>query len=144
MCATGGGCVKAVFVKTAHGLRPASDQAVRILAQYAAGDEVLIDHKRGRSAANHRRFFAFCDMTFDWQDTYADPEIWRKTLEIAAGHFDQVIDRHGQVHYWPRSIAWDELDEDEFRDLFGRVVNAYLARYGARLSEQQINMAVNF
>lgn len=137
--------MKAVFVKTKDGLlRPASEEAARVIAQYAAGDELLVEHKRGRSAGNHRRFFAFVAMTFEWQDTYDDPEIWRKVLEVAAGHFDQIIDRNGHAHYWPRSIAWDELDEDAFRDLFGRVVNAYLRRWGPTLSEQQINMVVQF
>lgn len=137
--------MKAIFVKTADGLRPASDESLRLLAQYRFGDEVLIEHKRGRSARNHRRFFAFVNTTFDWQDVYDDPEIWRKVLEIAAGHFDTVIDKHGDTHYWPRSIAWDEVtDEQEFRDLFGRVVNAYLARFGAGLSAEQQSIVVNF
>ena len=82
--------VKAIFVKSHDGLRPASDEAVRVLARYRAGDEVLLEHKRGRSAGNHRRFFAFVSTTFDWQDVYDEIEIWRKVLEIAAGHFDAV------------------------------------------------------
>jgi len=136
--------VKAIFVKSHDGLRPASDEAVRVLARYRAGDEVLLEHKRGRSAGNHRRFFAFVSTTFDWQDVYDEIDIWRKVLEIAAGHFDAVIDKHGETHYWPRSIAWDELDEDEFRALFSKVVNAYLGRFGAGLNDAQINLVVGF
>lgn len=137
--------MKAIFVRTDYGLRPASDEAARVLAQYKMGDEILLEHKRGRNAKNHRRFFAFVNLTFEWQDQYEDPEIWRKVLEIAAGHFDTVVDKNGQTHFWPKSIAWEDLDdEDEFRALFGRVVNAYLSRYGTRLNEAQLNMVVNF
>ncbi len=137
--------MKAIFVKTNDGLLAASAEAMRICAQYKPGEEVLIEHKRGRNAKNHRRFFKFVEMTFDWQDTYDNIEIWRKVLEMAAGHFDTVLDRKGNAHFWPKSIAWDELDdESEFRDLFGRVVNAFIARYGERLNEIQINMAVQF
>lgn len=136
--------MKTIWTRTHDGLRPASDEAVKVLAQYKPGDEVLLEHKKGRSAGNHRRFFALVNMTFDWQDQYDNPEIWRKVLEIAAGHFDIVIDKHGNTHYWPKTIAWDRLDEDEFRDMFSRVVNAYLARYGERLSEAQVNLVVGF
>lgn len=137
--------MKAVFTRTPHGLAATSDEAQKILAQYQPGDDVLVEHKRGRNARNHRRFFAFVSMTFDWQDDYQDIEVWRKVLEIAAGHFDVVIDKHGNTHYWPKSIAWDELDDEtEFRELFGRVVNAYLARYGSKLSDLQVNMAAGF
>lgn len=136
--------MKAIFVKSGDGLRPASTEAMRVLAQYQAGDEVMIEHKRGRSAGNHRRFFSFVQMTFDWQEQYGDVEIWRKVLEMAAGHFETVIDSKGKTYLWPKSIAWDELDEDAFRDLFGRVVNVYLARYGERLSDLQVNMAASF
>ncbi len=118
---------------------------MRICAQYKPGEEVLIEHKRGRSARNHRRFFAFVNLTFDWQDTYDDEVIWRKVLEMGAGHFDTVIDMRGNAHFWPKSIAWDELDdEQEFRTLFSQVVNAYLTRYGQQLSETQVNMVVQF
>lgn len=137
--------MKAIFVKTHDGLRPASDEALRVISHYRFGDEILLEHKRRRSAKNHRRFFAFCAMTFDWQDVYDDSEIWRKVLEIAAGHFDMVIDKHGDTHYWPKSIAWDELsDEAEFRALFDRVVDAYLARFGAGLSADQMTMIAGF
>ena len=137
--------MKAVFVRTGNGLSPASDEALRVLAQYRPGDEVLIEHKKGRSAANHRRFFAFVKTTFDWQDSYDNIEVWRKVLEIAGGHFDAVVDKHGQTHLWPKSIAWDEItDEDEFRDLFGRIVNAYIARHGASLNTTQLNMVAGF
>lgn len=137
--------MKAIFVRTRDGLLASSAEAMRICAQYQPGEEVLIEHKRGRSAGNHKRFFAFVNLTFDWQDTYEDKTIWRKVLEMGAGHFDTIIDMRGNVHMWPKSIAWDELDdEQEFRDLFGAVVNAYLSRYGQQLSEAQINMVVQF
>jgi hypothetical protein len=136
---------KAIFIRTADGLRPASDEAARILFRYSPGDEVLVEHKVGRSAKNHRRAFAFFNLTFDWQDTYDDPTIWRKVCEIAAGHCDIVIDKHGDTHYWPKSISWDAIDdEQEFRELFDRVVRAYLARWGAGLNAAQLNMIANF
>lgn len=137
--------MKAIFVRTALGLKPASEEAERVCACYAIGDEVLIEHVRGRNARNHRRFFAFVNATFQWQDTYEEKEIWRKVLELNAGHFDVVMDMRGKTHFWPRSIAWDKIeDEHEFQDLFGRVVNGYLRKYGGTLTAEQVDRVARF
>ena len=137
--------MKAIFIKAYDGsLRPGSDEAVKILTRYRSGDEILLEHKRNRSAANHRRFFSFVQMTFEWQDTYDDIEIWRKVLEMGAGHFTTVIGLDGKTYYWPKSIAWDEMDEDAFSDLFSRVVQGYLRRYGSELIELQFDLVNGF
>ena len=38
----------------------------------------------------------------------------------------------------------DKLDEIEFRDLFGKVVNAFIRYYGQDLSEIQINTILEY
>ena len=107
--------------------------------------EFIFDYKKNRSAANHRRFFAFIQTAFDMQDTYDNKEVFRKYLEMLAGHFDTVIAaRTGEAMYWPKSINWDSLDEDEFRKLFTEVVNAFLGWYGQKLDDMQINQLVGF
>lgn len=107
--------------------------------------EFIFDYKKNRSPGNHRRYFAFINTAFDMQDTYDSPEIFRKYVEMLAGHFDTVISaRTGEAMYWPRSISWEKLDEDAFRKLFNEVVNAFLGWYGKKLSDYQINQLVSF
>ena len=107
--------------------------------------EFIFDYKKNRSAANHRRYFAFINTAFDMQETYENQEIFRKYLEMLAGHFDTVISaRTGEAMYWPKSINWDSLDETEFRKLFNEVVNAFLGWYGQKLDDMQINQLVGF
>lgn len=109
-------------------------------------DEFIFDYKKNRSAGNHRRYFAFINTAFDMQDTYDSPEIFRKYIQMLAGHFDTVISaRTGEAMYWPRSIDWSSLDDEgEFRKLFNEVVNAFLGWYGKELSDYQINQLVGF
>ena len=108
-------------------------------------DEFIFDYKKNRSAGNHRRFFTFINTAFDMQDTYENKEVFRKYLEMLAGHFDTVISaRTGDAMYWPKSIGWDALDETEFRKLFNEVVNAFLNWYGKNLNDYQINQLVAF
>jgi hypothetical protein len=130
--------VKAIFVKTNQGLAPASDEALKVLGRYQFGEEVIVEHKRGRSAKQHRYAFKFFAMTFDLQDEYDSPDVWRKVLEISAGHFDPVVDKNGRTHLWPRSIAWDALDQDQFNELFNHIQDAFLAKYSNGISCEQL------
>ena len=106
--------------------------------------EIIFDYSKKRSAGNHRRFFAFINKTFDIQDHYENVDIWRKILEMKAGFFDLVITEKGKPLYLPKSISWDKVDEVEFKDLFNKVVNAFLADYGHGLNDIQINEIVSF
>ena len=49
-------------------------------------------------------------------------DAWRKTVEVAAGHCDRCwsIDYNSWLEV-PKSIAFDKLSEEEFRDLYERV-----------------------
>jgi len=107
--------------------------------------EFIFDYKKNRSPGNHRRYFAFINTAFDMQDTYDNQEIFRKYIEMLAGHFDTVVSaRTCEPMYWPKSISWEKLDEDEFRKLFNEVVNAFLGWYGEKLNDYQINQLVGF
>jgi len=106
--------------------------------------EIIADLRKNRNVKNHRRFFAFIKMSFDMQDTYETIDIWRRVLQMKAGHFDEVVTEKGKLLYLPKSIAWDELDEIEFRPLFTEIVNAFIRDFGHNLNDLQINSVVEF
>ncbi len=106
--------------------------------------EIMADLRKNRNVKNHRRFFAFINMSFDMQDQYETMDIWRRVLQMKAGHFDEVITEKGKLLYLPKSIAWDELDEIEFRPLFTEIVNAFIRDFGHNLNDLQINSVVEF
>lgn len=107
--------------------------------------ELMADLKKNRNPGNHRRFFSFRNATFEMQDVYDDPEVWRRHLLLNAGHVEEHISpKTGEVGYVIKSIAWDELDELEFKPIFLSVVNAFLKWYGEDLNEIQINSILEF
>ena len=113
----------------------------------ALGDqqEIIFDFKKKRSAGNHRRYFAFIKQAYDMQDSFDSQEIFRKYVELQAGHFDTVVSpKTGETAYWPKSIAWEKLDEAEFKKLFNDVVNAFIKVYAHKLSDHQINQIAGF
>lgn len=106
--------------------------------------EHMAEIKRDRNPGNHRRYFAFIKQSFDMQDHYDNMEIWRKVLQLKAGHYDLAVTEKGKNLYLPRTINWDELDETEFKTLFNEVVNAFIRDYGQDLNELQINSILEF
>ena len=136
---------KGNFRKVNESLFPVDDESRELLSKMPRGEEVLIDYTTGRSAKNHRRFFAFVRMTYDWQDVYENADIWRKILLILGGQFDAVIGKKGTVQYFPKSISWDEMDEIEFSASFNKVIDGYLkSDYGKKLSANQVDKVVGF
>ncbi len=120
---------------------PMSDSDVKALA---GNQEIIFEFKKKRSPGNHRRYFAFIGKAFDMQEQYDSQEIFRKVLQLEAGHFDTAVTAEGKSVYLARSIKWEELDEVEFKPLFSEVVNAFLRVYGQKLSQDQINELVAF
>lgn len=106
--------------------------------------EIIFDLKKKRSPGNHRRYFAFIKVAFDAHGHFDNQEIFRKHLQMAAGHYEEAIGPDGKVWYYPKSIEWSALDEVEFRKLFNEVVNAYLKIYGKRLDESVIERIIRF
>jgi len=127
------------------GLHPATEEAQHMLAELPKYDDVLVTVKTGRSVKNHRRLFSFFKMTFDWQDEYENFDIWRRVLTLKAGHFLTVVDKKGNTQFWPLSISFRELDDEQkFKKLFNEIVRVYLKDFGGNLSQDQINQANSY
>lgn len=110
--------------------------------------EVMAELRKNRNTGNHNRFFAFVKTTFAMQDVFNEPtdmDRWRKHLLLIAGHVDEHISpKTGHVGYVIRSIAWEELDEIEFKPLFNSVINSFLKWYGKELNDIQINSILEY
>jgi len=138
--------LKAIFRREGNSLVPACQNAVKVLAQVGERNEALLDYKKGRSAANHRRFFAFINLAFSMQEQFDDDQVFRKYLEMCGGHYDEVISpKTGEKIFIAKTINWDELDDENlFNELFGRVVQAFIDRYGQGITKEQLDMVVEF
>lgn len=132
------------LINTGHGLVPASEDDSTALGMIRLGQEVTATIRIHRSPGNHRRYFAFVRAAFDMQERYHSQEILRKALQVQAGWFDELIMPDERVCYMPRSIAWDDLDEPEFKELFGQVVQAYIDLFGQKLTPKQLDDIVRW
>lgn len=88
--------------------------------------------KLARNYEFHKKYFALINCAWEFltetqQEFFKTKKGFRKTMEIAAGHCETVysIARREWVET-TRSVSFDEMDEDEFQDLYDRVFDVIL------------------
>lgn len=87
-------------------------------ARSLPGDESLVlSWKAPRSPVFHRRHFALLNRIFDNQEVFVVRRQFRKWGEVGAGHCDWVPGPAGVMVPVPKSIDYESLDDDEFREL---------------------------
>lgn len=54
------------------------------------------------------------------------------------------IERSYKVVYVPKSIAWDKVDELEFREIFKRAIDGFIKNYSPQMSDQTFLRILEF
>lgn len=110
------------LTKTLNGLAPADEEAKTALRRWKVGETLKCGVKKPRDYVNHKRYFGLLNLTFENQERYTSFEHFRKAVQIAAGHVDEVISLDGEIVFIPKSIAYDSLDEMEFSKVMGETM----------------------
>lgn len=119
--------MRALFVKTASGsLVPMDDEGREMLDGIPPGSAVVVDVRRERNVAFHRRYMAMMRFGFDhWRPEEAakDFDAFRGQVMILAGYYDVVSDLRGRVSLVPKSVSFSKMDENEFRKVYKACLN---------------------
>ena len=92
------------------------------------GADIKCKYVKGRNPKNHARYFAFIKILFDSQEKFKDENVFRRYLQVRAGYGIPVV-INDLTMLMPDSIAYERLDETEFRKLFSRVIDAALVEF---------------
>jgi hypothetical protein len=106
------------LIKTLIGFVPADEEAKTAIRKYKVGDVLRADIKKPRDYTNHKHYFALLNLTFANQEKYTSFEHFRKAVQIAAGHVDELITLEGEVLLMPKSVDYSTLDQLEFEPVF--------------------------
>lgn len=138
--------MKITLVKQPYDVIVAFDEgSEEIIKSIKMGEPFSVDYKPERNTKNHRRWFAFINTTFDMQEHYTDKEAWRGVMQIYGGHCKTVVDPKGNTHIWPESISYKVFkDEEKFKSMFKRAVDAFLERYQQRITEDEFLQILEF
>jgi len=123
---------------------PANETALEIYDQMSPMQEIDCDYSFPRSPGNHRRFFAFLKTAFDSQEFFKNIHHFRKWLIGKAGHYTIIKTPKGGIIFDADSIAFDKMDEPEFREVFGDCVQAFIDEFGERIPYDKIEEIVRF
>ena len=108
-------------------LAPADAEAEEVFRKWKTGASYSLAYAPARNPKFHRMVFAVAQMVTDnapegsyWsgKDGYS----FIKAVELTHGFTDEMIDCNGEVHLVPRSIAFENMDNDEFKKLFDPLI----------------------
>ena len=110
-------------------LIPSSEKAIKIFNKVQIGDEILIDFKAKRNTQFHKKGFALLNLVFQNQDRYSNMEDLRTEFKLKAGYYSEHITTKGKIIYVPKSMAFSEMDENEFDELYSKFIDIALKHF---------------
>lgn len=142
-----------LLIKTSQGaLLPADEEQAERLRRFKAGGTIRADVKQMRNGAFHRKFFAMLKVGFDaW--TPPDQEYrglpvqknfnrFRKDCVIAAGFYEPVSNLRGEVRAEAKSIAFGNMTEAEFGEVYDAVANVLLQKVLTHYTREDLDDVV--
>jgi hypothetical protein len=140
-----------LFVQnTARGLVPMYDEDYEEKRKLKIGKVYEVKIRLARNYEFHKKYFSLITCAWEYQNEKTTAhfknniEMFRKTIEIAAGNCDSVysIARKEWIEI-PKSIAFENMDEAEFQELYERVKDVLFSVFLKNIKEEEfmINLA---
>jgi hypothetical protein len=127
-----------------YGLIPIDAEGIKYVFNRKIGSELSCEVKIVRNYENLQRFFVLINTTFDMQDHFDEKEAYRYWLIMKAGYFDTIIAPNGNTIYKAKSLAFENMDEHEFREVFSAVIDVFLKQFGKGQTENDILQVIGF
>jgi hypothetical protein len=141
-----------LLLNTDGGLKPCYDEDYDNKKKLKLGQIYKAKITIARNIDFHRKYFALINCAWAYQNEKTtayfknDINSFRKTIEVAAGHCDTLFNL--RLKEWvdvPKSIAFDKMDELEFRELYDRVKDIIFSMFIKNVSEEEfMNNLINF
>lgn len=93
------------------------------------GDIFEITIKRVRNGKFHRKHMKMESLVFEAQERFTNFERFRDWVKIGVGFVEWVPGPKGGIVPLPKSIAYDQCEEDEYQDFHGGVIDFFLTEH---------------
>ncbi len=135
------------LIKSAGGIfNPSLDSDVQRLTRFKNGEQYTAEIKLTRNPAFHRKVMAFFGFCFEhWcadraglgnADEHTQRTRFRKDLTILAGFYDTVVNIRGEIRAEARSLAFANMEQEEFERCYSALINAALKHVFAGTKDQ--------
>lgn len=130
-------------------LSPANDRELERLNKFRSGCLYPVEVKLMRNPDFHRKVFAFLNFCFqywsaehtEWQflSESAQFDTFRKNLTVLAGYRDVTYTIDGRMRVEPKSLAFGNMEQDEFEECYSAMINAALKHVFQNEPDPKIN-----
>ena len=93
------------------------------------GRDYEVEIKHPRNYEFHKKFFALLNLAHSNSDTAMPFDAYRRYLTMKAGYFDCYQTGKG-TYFEAKSIAFASMNQEEFEEVFNRVLDVVLAEIG--------------
>ena len=138
--------MKLYLIKTNEGFKCCTDQDQEVRSKLKLGQVYEVSIKVARNYKFHKKYFALINLTWEYQNENIQQlynnniEAFRKTIEIAAGHFEPIWNiKANEWQQAPKSISFATMDNLEFQTLYDNVKNVIYELYLNGISEEEFN-----
>ena len=95
------------------------------------GEVVVVKVVDQRNYKHLKKFFALINIAFSnmpekYDNHFPTPELLREELIKRAGYYHTYTDVKGNIQYVARSISFEKMSQDEFSDLYSRVLDVII------------------
>ena len=134
-------------------LIPASEEDADALKRFRVGGMINAKITQMRNVQFFKKWFKLVRVAYDlWIELSEMPlykgekiqpnfEKFRQDLTIMAGYSDVVVNIRLEARAVAKSIAWGNMDEDDFQKLYNATINAVLTKvlHGKSVTEQRLH-----
>jgi hypothetical protein len=131
----------AVFRKELGCLRPADEEAEKVLRGIKMGECVTVSVKRPRNLQQLRLFWALMTNVWENQEHYKTPDEVCDAFKFAVGHYDVLRTKRGDEKVL-RSIAFPAMDQTAFDAFFKRAVDFCVAEVIPGIGREELEREV--
>lgn len=129
-----------LFQKSAHGLIPATEEAIEWLKKKKLGAIVIVEPHEMRNGRFFRKWWALVKLGYDYwsegaatikykgQPVLPEFERFRKDVTIMAGFYRPVVNLKGELRIEPESLQWAKMTEERFAQLYDATIQVMLQR----------------
>jgi len=122
--------MKVIVMKVNGVLVPSGVEAQHQFDKMKTAVDYIANITMPRNLKFHKKYFSLVNALFDMQERYDDPQVFRKLLTVAAGHFDNVMLPNGRSILMPKSIAFEKMPEDEFEGFYSKTIDVAINKFG--------------
>ena len=139
------------LLNTACGLVPQYDEDYDEKKKLKPGQFYTAEIRQQRNPLFHRLFFALLNCAWSYlpesvEKGFRSKDAFRKYLTVAAGYYEPFFSpTRGEWVEVPKSIAFDNMDDTEFHDLYEKVKDVIFNILGDYVSKEEFEMnLINF